>query len=395
MNWSTPQSLRAELQKQWERGELLREAVTGDSRFPLRFKLKMPGSADITHHFERVRHWSQTLTAMRHIRLEWQEVRHRVQGVQQLPVAVWIESREDALLWLGKQREWSSFISLTDMTRSACPALLAWLAKRPLQALEVADEWPQLLAVVNWMLEHPKPAIYLRQVDLPGVHSKLIETHRAILAECLDMALPMESVDSSRTGVSQFAGRYGFLEKPVRIRFRPLDPDITLIAGITCPDLTLDAGSFSQLVMDIRRVIVTENETNFLAMPPMPGTIAIFGAGYGWDALARARWLEKCDLYYWGDIDTHGFAILDSLRAHFPHVISLLMDKATLEAHAMFWGKEDRQHTGHLERLSQEEQQLYQDLRDNRIQPGLRLEQEHIGYGWACQAMAGMFCVDR
>ena len=35
-----------------------------------------------------------------------------------------------------------------------------------------------------------------------------------------------------------------------------------------------------------------------------------------------------------------------------------------------------------LHRLTHEESALYNDLRDNRIRAGLRLEQEHIGFHW-------------
>ncbi|UVJ44684.1 DUF2220 domain-containing protein [Pseudomonas sp. LS1212] len=35
-----------------------------------------------------------------------------------------------------------------------------------------------------------------------------------------------------------------------------------------------------------------------------------------------------------------------------------------------------------LHRLTPEESALYDDLRDNRIRAGLRLEQEHIGFHW-------------
>jgi hypothetical protein len=35
-----------------------------------------------------------------------------------------------------------------------------------------------------------------------------------------------------------------------------------------------------------------------------------------------------------------------------------------------------------LHRLTPEERALYDDLRDNRIRTGLRLEQEHIGFHW-------------
>lgn len=387
MTWTTPKDLKMQLARLWERGELLRDAVTGDSRFPLRLVLKAPGSADITERFESVRAWAAELATAAPLRLEWQEVRHRVQGLQRLPSGVWIDSLDDALAWLGKRRDRDRFAALVAATREANPALLPWLQKRPLQALELADAWPQLLAVADWLQQHPRPGIYLRQMDLPGMHSKFVEAHRAVLIELLDLALPADAVDAAQTGVARFAARYGFLEKPVRIRFRILDPAIDLIPGIACPDMALDADSFSRLALDVRRVFIIENETNFLALPSLPNAIAIFGAGYGWDALARARWLEQCTIHYWGDIDTHGFAILDQLRGHFAHVDSLLMDRETLDAHAAFWGREDKPLQADLHRLTADELDLYNDLRDNRIRAGLRLEQEHIGFCWLCDRL--------
>jgi hypothetical protein len=44
---------------------------------------------------------------------------------------------------------------------------------------------------------------------------------------------------------------------------------------------------------------------------------------------------------YWGGIDTHGFAILDRLRASIPGAALLLMDENTLQAHRHVWGQED------------------------------------------------------
>ena len=387
MTWTTPKELKAQLARLWDRGELLRDVVTGSTRFPLRLTIKGPASAEITERFDAVRSWAAELASISPLRLEWREIRHRVQGLQSLPSRVWIDSLEDALGWLGKHREWERFSALLAMTRLQNPSLLPWLEKRPLQALELAGEWPRLLAVVGWVGKHPRPAVYLRQVDLPGVHSKFIETHRAVLAEMLDLALPADSVDSTKTGVAQFAARYGFLDKPLRLRFRILDPGIHAVAGTTCPDITLDADSFSQLAIAVRRVFITENETNFLAFPNIPGAIVIFGSGYGWGALGEARWLGRCAIHYWGDIDTHGFAILDQLRSHFSHVDSFLMDRATLDAHVSFWGREDKPIRCDLQRLTLEESSLYDDLRDNRIREGLRLEQEHLNFGWVRERM--------
>ena len=131
---------------------------------------------------------------------------------------------------------------------------------------------------------------------------------------------------------------------------------------------------------------------NFLAFLLVCGAIVVFGAGYGWEALARAEWLHRVPLHYWGDIDTHGFAILDGLRKHFPLAASFLMDRATLMAHELQWGEEppDKRHVLPLSRLLDEEAVLCDDLRHDRIRPRLRLEQERIGYRWLCAALAAI-----
>ncbi|MBK7250517.1 MAG: transposase [Gammaproteobacteria bacterium] len=147
-------------------------------------------------------------------------------------------------------------------------------------------------------------------------------------------------------------------------------------------DVTLDAASFADLALPVERVFITENETNFLAFPQVPQAIVVFGAGYGWEALARAAWLHRCRLHYWGDIDTHGFAILDQLRGYFPHAGSLLMDRETLRVHRAHWGEEPEPARHDLSRLTTDEQAVYDDLRFDRIQPRLRLEQERVGFGW-------------
>ncbi|MBI3146138.1 MAG: DUF2399 domain-containing protein [Pseudogulbenkiania sp.] len=390
MSWSTTNDLKAQLIRLWERGELLRDLVQGESRFPLRLSLKGPSSAELVERFEAVRGWIAELTAIPHIRIEWRELNHRVLGSQRVPQSVWVDRLDDALALLGKRGETARFDRLLALTRAQQPSLLAWLAKRPLQALELRDEWERLLTVVDWLQRHPRPGIYLRQVDIPAIHSKFIEVHRGVLAEWLDLALPTEAIDTSQSGVGRFAARYGFLDKPARIRFRVLDPNIALLPGAALPDITLDADSFASLTVPIRRVFITENQINFLAFPPVAEAIVVFGAGYGWDALAQVGWLARCAIHYWGDIDTHGFAILDQLRGRFGHVESFLMDRQTLLAHESLWGKEADQVTHELPRLTDAEQALYDELRDNRIRKGLRLEQERVGFQWVKAALEGV-----
>lgn len=387
MSWTTPDDLKAQLLRLWNRGDLLLPLVTGEPALPLRLTLKGPGSADLTERFDAVRTWVSGLTAVPHLRIEWRAVQHRVQGTQRLPQSVWVDTLDGALALTGKRNAAAAFAEMAAIARSRKPVLLEWLAKRPLQAIDLAGQWPKLLAVVDWLCEHPRPGVYLRQADIPGVHSKFIESHQVVLRELLDLVLQTEDFVPELAGARQFAARYGFLSKPTRIRFRVLDPKIKLLPGPVCPDVALDAGSFASLDIPVRRVFITENETNLLAFPPVAEGIVVFGAGYGWEPLACATWLARCEIHYWGDIDTNGFAILDQFRAYCEHASSFLMDRATLMAHREMWGREDIQAVHDLQRLTGTERALFDDLRNNRIHEGLRLEQERVGFAWVRAAV--------
>jgi hypothetical protein len=220
---------------------------------------------------------------------------------------------------------------------------------------------------------------------VPGIDSKFIEQHRAALLPLLELALPDDTIDQRFTGVSGFVRRYGFLSKPLMVRFRVLDSALSLLPG-SDRDITLTGDDFRQLnqhpsfVTQIQTVFITENEINFLAFPPLAHSLVIFGAGYGFDALAQVPWLLQVQVFYWGDIDSHGFIILDQLRGRLPHARSLLMDEATLLAHRPFWGQERQPERRSLTRLDTAESQLYCDLCSNRFAVNLRLEQERLSF---------------
>lgn len=392
-NWSTAADLRAQVQKLWDKGAILSALAGIDSAdeplFPRRLSLKGPSSTELAERFDAVRGWIAALRQGTHYRVTMRAVRHRILGANQVPDAVWVDSVDDALAMLGKKRDADRFTALLASTRQRQPAVLPWLAANGLQALQLAEHWPLLLDVLGWMQIHPRPAVYLRQIDLPGVHSKFVEAQRAVLAQLFDAALAPGAIDWQASGAAAFNRRYGFRDKPARIRFRMLDPALALLPGGGEQDITLDGASFARLDPGATRVFMTENEINYLAFPALPGSMVLFGAGYGFDALAEAAWLRRRALFYWGDIDTHGFAILDQLRALFPHAASLLMDRATLMAHRNLWGREAQPLLRDLPRLDGAERALYDDLRDNAIAPALRLEQEKIGYGRVEAALRG------
>lgn len=396
MSWTSAADLRAQVQKLWDKGDLLRPCVQGEAMLPRRLRLLGPTSTELTERFDEVRAWMTDLRQARpansapRYRIVMREFRHRVLGSNAVPDEVWLDTLDDALALIGKQKDAKRFVGLVQLTRKQHPALLPWLEKRPLNALALADVWPRLLEVVSWLYAHPRPGIYLRQVDIAGVDSKFIEANRGVLAELLDLALPLDATDASASGASQFCRRYGFKDKPLRIRFRLLDRRVVLLPDGCEQDIGVTQAAFERLDLPVSRVFITENEVNFLAFPPLAGSMVIFGAGYGFEVLAGAQWLQQRSIYYWGDIDTHGFAILDQLRAQLSHVQSLLMDRATLMAHTMQWGEEPQPSLRDLPRLTEDERALFDELRDNRLRVGVRLEQERIGFGWLQRALAAL-----
>ena len=389
--WSAPDDIRSHLKRKWKSGQILAASIHGESMFPMRIPLKHPTATEIGNRFDEVRRWISILSRQcknetgSGFGLEWRESNHRQLGKNRLPVAAIIDSEQDAMTLIGKQKQARQFKTLADSTMSAFPQLGGWLQKRPLQVLKHAQDWPQLLNVMQWISQHPRPDIYLRQIDLPDIHTKFIERHKGLLTELLDIILPADVIDLEATGVKGFERRYGFRSKPAQIRFRLLDPDLTL-QGLT--DLSVPTFELARLRLPVTTVFITENDINGLAFPGIAKSMIIFGLGYGLQVLNEISWLNDKTIYYWGDIDTHGFAMLDQVRQYFPHTESLLMDKETLLAHRQLWGEENKPTSRDLDYLRPQEMELYQEVINNSYGNNLRLEQERIGINWLNAALS-------
>ena len=384
--WTTPADLRRQVQRHWDSGRLLSSGIKGESLFPLELRLRGPDTRALSERFEEVRQWIRELECESRYLIEWREINHRLLGRNRVPARIVVPGEREALELIGKTGDAARFRTLAASTLEKLPDLGAWLARKPLAALECAADWNRILAVLLWFRAHPRCGLYLRQLDIAGVDTKFIEGRKPLLAELLDIVLPPEALgDTGASGATGAAGqrnfeaRYGLASKPSQVRFRILDGRLS-IQGLT--DLAVTAREFAALDLPVDRVFITENEINGLAFPGVPGSLVIFGLGYGLDRLSEVRWLHHRKLHYWGDIDTYGFHILDRLRLRFPAAQSFLMDRETLLEHAPLWVRESNHYDGELPRLTSAERALYDDLRHNRLGERVRLEQERIPYGW-------------
>jgi hypothetical protein len=390
--WASRADIVAEVQRLWDRGLLLADVAGAPSMFPYRLRLRRPKNADLLGRYDDVRKWIGELSAIEEIRLEWRSAGSRTVGRNDVPSQAWIDTIDAAARIIGVSNDVTRFRLLVAETADRVPALGPWLMSHGLEAHAVADRWSHLLDVVGWIVEHPEPGIYVRQLDLPDVNTKFVETNRFVLGSMLDAIVPTEAIDGEFSATAAFAQRYRFRVPPSTVTFRSLDQTnpIGLADGepLSVGDraITTTVGDFARIV-GVRRVFVTENFINFLAFPAAPSAIAVFGQGNDVGKLARAPWLFNVPVHYWGDIDTWGFAILDQFRSLVPHVQSLLMDRKTLLRHAAQWVTENPTRRD-LPNLTPTEHALYDDLRDNRLGNRIRLEQELIEYSWVEQTVS-------
>lgn len=378
--------VRAQLERAWNDGSLLREWLQGAERWPWSVSARAPSGGALLERYDDVRRWiarlEQACRERPGVRMEYADVDVRKLGSQRVPSRIWVDSRDGALALIGKAAAFKQFERICEVTRARNEGMLPWMMTRPLRALEHADAWDRLLDVTDWLLAHPASGLYLRQVDVPGTDTKFIETHLGVigdLVEAMRSSLPLPAVVNP---ARRMAMRLGLAIEPPAVRLRLLDPALVArYRGIS--DVTLPLAEFAELDPPCTTVFITENKTNGLAFPPAPWALVIFGLGYGVETLRDVEWLRRRHLVYWGDIDTHGYHILSRCREWWPALESLLMDEAALEAHARLAVEEPEASRDSMVpgRLTEGERRAFSALLENRYGHRVRIEQERIPFG--------------
>lgn len=289
-------------------------------------------------------------------------------GNQKIPDRILIPSAEVYLRILRRKDELNIFSRNWQIIRREMPQLIEWCQRNPNRLIS-HNTWEDTLSVCHYFQTHPCPDLYIRELPI-DIHTKYIEEHKDLLRSLLDALLPTSAI---RSEGKTFEERYGLKSAEPLIRIRFLDAVLAPIANWT--DISLPLSSFRQLNCSCHRMFVTENKMNFLTLPKLSGSIAVWsGGGFNISYLKGIPWLSDIQSYYWGDLDAQGMQILNQFRTYYPSATSLLMNWETFHAyrHLMKYGTPASPQL--LPRLTEEEQSLYYFLQENN----LRLEQERI-----------------
>jgi hypothetical protein len=384
--WTVPGDVTAGLRKRWDRGDYLAAIADGRPWEPVGVPIRAPSPTEVASAFGEVQDWMKQWRgpAAARMRVEYRPIGGRAIGTNMVPGRAWLDTPEQLWSLLGVTPRVRRFADLVAATRDDVPTLLPFIAAHPMKVLTHEAVWPTLLDVVRWIAEHATPDMYLRQVDVPGVDTKFIERHRALLADLLDRHLPDDRIDRG-VPASDFARRYRFRRKPHYVRLRQVDAR----AVDPFTEIAVRVDELAQRPLTASTVYVVENEITYLAFPDVADAVVVLGGGYAVPTLEPMTWLGDRRLIYWGDIDTHGFAILDRLRQAFPHAESMLMDRDTLLAHESQWVREPAPTNSSLGRLTPAEAGLYHDLVEDALGTAVRLEQERVRFSALTRALDG------
>ncbi|WP_296809877.1 DUF3322 and DUF2220 domain-containing protein [Thiocapsa sp.] len=424
-----PAAVAAQLTRRWRNGR--GSWLDGGGSWPLQLLLGVPTERETTRDIAGVRAWiAQWQHIQRPGEVIWTERQWPGLGRQRLPERLLLPDPEAVAGWVGAQPAWhlarlramrlralprapAGWVDAGERSQpSPVPALVhctslvhpralvhptapisdvaGFVSESDLQvkppradlslgrhfdwlANTAEADFERLLGVLHWLGDHPDSHLYIRQLPIPGVDSKWIAANRA---RVLDLLRQLYRRDGDLHTLA------GLRREPDLLRLRILDPALCVgVAGLS--DISAPISEIAALPLQPERVFIVENLQTGLAMADLAGSVCFMARGYAVEAFAAIPWLRARPCHYWGDLDTHGFAILNRLRHHLDDVRSLLMDSDTLLRHRPLWHHEENQATGPLDRLTDQEQAVFQGLLLNRWGDRLRLEQERIAWSYA------------
>lgn len=372
----SPADLRAWARRTWDRG-YRSWLATPPSDLERTFVLHPPTEAEAGHDLGAVADWAGEWRRVEPglgvgIRVDWVERRWRSLGSQRLPVRVGTTGVEPLARLAGREAEWHRGFRAAAALRERWPDQpeLGPAIQRHGAGLVALSE-PDgdcLVAVLAWLSMNPGSGLYARELPVNGVDTKWFEHHRSMV---VDLA----------TGLGM-APDLGLRRRAETYEVRILDP---AVAPGTPRHFAASVEEIDRLPLAPSTVWIVENLTTLQSFPELPKSVAIHGSGYSVAELAGIRWLRAARVFYWGDLDTHGLAILSRARQHIPQIESALMDCRTLADHADLVVTEPRPVRREITHLTLSERDVLARLRDDDG----RLEQERISWSYARK------CIDR
>lgn len=384
-----PDDVQKELMRRFKNKHREWLAASGNRENPeegawsLVVNLGIPTENQALKQIEDVRAWVAIWQSWRDVgSLFWSDRRWRKLGTQRVPERLVLSSPAEVAQWIGEADRWDRAQQRYGDLIGRWPRLAGKLNRYfDLLADYREVDYRRLIDMVAWIEKNPASDLYPRQLPVAGLDSKWLEKRKGLVADLVDALRGESSIKVD------FFQRCGLKAPPQLLRLRILDDNLRRrVGGVS--DVSAPLGQLAELDLPVGNVFIVENLQTGLAFDDLPGSIVIMQLGYGVDVLDRLPWVAKAHCVYWGDLDTHGFAILNRARSCLPALKSVLMDEETLHSHRDLWVEEKDQYPAEsLPSLTDSEQAVYQAIKRNAWGQNVRLEQERIAWDVVWKAL--------
>jgi hypothetical protein len=361
--------------------------LAGEGVWPLVVTLGAPTDKDIAEDASAVRAWTtawQSRTGPGDVLFEERQFARF--GKHRLPSRLSFESAAVVAAAVGQSRRWEIACERYQRMLGRWPVLAqgsALASRFNVLADYSAEDFERLVTLLAWVTTNPVSGLYLRQLPIEGLDTKWLEKRTGLVAGLLRAIRDVEDDGGD------FHALVGLKKPAHRVRIRLLCPALrSLVGGLG--DIEAPVGELGRLPISPVAVVIVENLETGLALPDVANTVLVMKLGNAVSALGALPWLQRADVVYWGDIDSHGFAILDRARKAVPQIRSVLMDEATLLAHRLLWVQESTLCVGAAyEELTPNEKSVYEHLRAGTWGSRVRLEQERMEWTASLKTLMG------
>ena len=322
-------------------------------------------------------------------KLDFETVNSRKNGEQTEVSKIYFENENDYLSFINEKKSYKLFYTAISQIKNSNllskEKFVEW-AKSHLTDLYAEPEsslfWSDICLCADWLNKNQDSNIYIREIPLP-VHTKFIEQNKKIIKSLTEKA------DSEY----EFEATFGLKIKPDFVRFRSLSDNIILpFSESMLNECQILLDDFSKLdesfLHKIKNIFIVENEMVYLTFPRYKDSICIWGQGYKVNILNGIEWFKSKELYYFGDLDEHGFDILSTYRRRYPQIQSFCMDNKILEEYRQFLVNGKKLENERIpENLNETEKECFMILRSVKSEKN-RLEQERISVAYITKQLS-------
>ncbi len=363
----SPDELAQHLLRQWQNNTLRAQRLLTPEPWPLRLAIGKPTATQVLQQSasvqQHIQSWRQVTVGQ--VIFEHKNYRRLAEAVE-LPSywqinspSEWMQACQNAAV----RYEFAVLSELISASDSCMHELL--VRERNLWRHKPLNELLDTLKLAGKLSPGCAQGQPLRLLSGYGVDTKFVERHETLLRRLLDTRF---ADAASEQGLLNFLDALD--EKDHWLLVRSLSEGL-----LPFQRLRITSAELAQTALPATRILLIENERCEHLLPPLRDCIAVLGAGFDLAWLAGQA-LEGKQLYYWGDLDTWGLAMLARARQLRPNLQALMMTQEVFTDYADFAVSEP-QRAGDFDQsyLAADEQALLLDLQQRKKG---RLEQEFI-----------------